>query len=366
MRSATVATAIARPPASWVLVAASVFASRISSCGMSASPTVLYTVNPTDRVTPLIRASPAITAIGVAAEVNPSTATATVVPAVAASSTARNPNRLISGVVAGLIATLPANTNAVTAPDFTGDQPNWVWNISGSRNGTAPQTSQYAMTPACVPRNVGTPSVRRLSSGNAVRRRCRAAAVSSATDPVRSTAVSSAGGAGSATRCAPEVSPPRPRQVSTTPPQSSGGGAPLAALSGPSVTSRHAAQNAITPSGTLIRNIQCHDAYVVISPPASGAITGASSPGHTTYDVTRSRSSLAAREITIVRPTGTIIAPPAPCSTRIPTSMPRLTLAAQPIEARVNSAIAVRKITRLPSRRVSQPDSGISTASVSR
>src|SRR5215469_16499481 len=123
-RSATVATATARPPASWVLVAASVFASRISSDGMSASPTVLYTVNPTDRVTPLIRVSAAISTIGVAGVANPSTATAAVVPAVAAISTARKPNRLISGVVAGLIPTLPANTNAVTAPDFTGDQPN--------------------------------------------------------------------------------------------------------------------------------------------------------------------------------------------------------------------------------------------------
>src|SRR5215469_16250911 len=202
-RSATVATAIARPPASWVVVAASVFASRISPGGMSASPAVAYTVNPTDRVTPLIRARAASTASGVAAVAKPSDATASVVPTVAASSTERNPNRLISGVVGGLIPTLPANTNAVTTPDFTGDQPNWVWNISGSRNGTAPQTSQYAMTPACVTRNVGTPSVRRLSSGNAVRRRCRAAAVSSATDPVRKTAVSNGGGAGCATRCAP-------------------------------------------------------------------------------------------------------------------------------------------------------------------
>ena len=46
--------------------------------------------------------------------------------------------------------------------------------------------------------------------------------------------------------------------------------------------------------------------------------------------------------------------------------MPRLTLAAQPTEARVNSAIAVRNTTRFPYRLVSQPDSGISTASVSR
>jgi len=40
--------------------------------------------------------------------------------------------------------------------------------------------------------------------------------------------------------------------------------------------------NAITPSGTLMRNIQCQEAYVVISPPASGAITGAIRPGQTT------------------------------------------------------------------------------------
>ena len=77
-------------------------------------------------------------------------------------------------------------------------------------------------------------------------------------------------------------------------------------------------------------------------------------------------SPLSAAESTIIRPTGTIIAPPAPCSTRKATSWPSDPLAAQPIDAPVNSAIAVRKTTRLPSRLVSQPDSGISTASVSR
>ena len=77
-------------------------------------------------------------------------------------------------------------------------------------------------------------------------------------------------------------------------------------------------------------------------------------------------SSLAAGDSTMVRPTGTIIAAPAPCSTRIATSIPRFTLAAQPTDARVNSAIAVRNTTRFPYRLVSQPDSGISTARVSR
>ena len=59
-------------------------------------------------------------------------------------------------------------------------------------------------------------------------------------------------------------------------------------------------------------------------------------------------SSLAAGVSTMLRPTGTIIAPPAPCSTRSATSVPRFALAAQPAEAAVNSAIAVRKITRFP------------------
>ena len=139
-----------------MLVAYIVLASRISSGAMSARPTVLYTVSPVDRVTPLIRVSAAITGSGVAAVVNPRAAMTAAVPAVEATSSQRNPNRLISGVVSGLIPTLPTKMKAVTAPDFTGDQPNWVWNSSGSRNGAAPTTSQYAVPPNWETRNVGT------------------------------------------------------------------------------------------------------------------------------------------------------------------------------------------------------------------
>src|SRR5690606_38635444 len=69
---------------------------------------------------------------------------------------------------------------------------------------------------------------------------------------------------------------------------------------------------------------------------------------------------------TAIRPTGTIIAPPTPCSTRMITSMVRLWLSAQPSEARVKITIADRKTGRVPYRRVSQLLSGISTASVIR
>src|SRR5215469_6593381 len=97
-------------------------------------------VSPVDRVTPLTRASAAMTGSGVAAVMNPSAATAAAVPVADTSSSQRNPNRLISAVVAGLTPTLPAKMNVVIAPDFTGDQPNRVWKSSGSRNGTAHTT----------------------------------------------------------------------------------------------------------------------------------------------------------------------------------------------------------------------------------
>src|SRR5215469_3362448 len=142
---------------------------------------------------PLIRVSPAITASGVAAVVNPSAAITTAVTTVDVASTARNPNRLISGVVAGLIPTLPAKMNSTTAPDFTGDQPNRVWNSSGSRNGAAPTTSQYSDPPNWETRKVSTRSVRRFSSGCGARRRCRTAPASSAPDATPNTAVSTGG-----------------------------------------------------------------------------------------------------------------------------------------------------------------------------
>jgi hypothetical protein len=62
-----------------------------------------------------------------------------------------------------------------------------------------------------------------------------------------------------------------------TPSRSSGGGT-LGATAG---TIRTATANATTPSGTLIRKIQRQLPWVVMIPPASGAITGASRAGQT-------------------------------------------------------------------------------------
>ena len=130
--------------------------------------------------------------------------------------------------------------------------------------------------------------------------------------------------------------------------------------------SRHANTNAITPSGMLMRKIQRQLAYSVSRPPASGAITGATSAGQTMNAIVRRSSLFGVSASTTRRPTGTIIAPPTPCRTRITTSSARLVLSAQPSDASVKSTIAVRKIRRAPNRIVSQPLTGIRTASVTR
>ncbi|MCY1230254.1 hypothetical protein D9M72_426600 [compost metagenome] len=131
-------------------------------------------------------------------------------------------------------------------------------------------------------------------------------------------------------------------------------------------TRRRAAMNAARPNGTLIRKIQCHDRNVVSAPPTSGARTGASSPGHTRYAVARSRSSLGVRRSTTRVPTGTIIAPPAPCRTRLTVSMVRSWLRAHNSEAMVNTAMAAQKTRRAPTRSASQPLTGIPMATVMR
>jgi hypothetical protein len=69
---------------------------------------------------------------------------------------------------------------------------------------------------------------------------------------------------------------------------------------------------------------------------------------------------------TTIRPTGTIIAPPAPCRMRSATSSPSVWLSAQPSEASVKTTIADRNTRRGPKRAVIHALSGMRTASVSR
>ncbi len=65
-------------------------------------------------------------------------------------------------------------------------------------------------------------------------------------------------------------------------------------------------------------------------------------------------------------PTGTIMAPPAPCSTRLRVSMVRSWLSAHSSEATVNVAMARQNTRRAPKRSASQLLSGIPIATVMR
>jgi hypothetical protein len=104
----------------------------------------------------------------------------------------------------------------------------------------------------------------------------------------------------------------------------------------------------------------------VSRPPTKGAITGAVSAGQVSRAIVRTSSPFSVTRSTLRRPTGTIIAPPTPCSTRITVSWVRSVLRAQSTEATVNTTIAPRKMWRAPKRTESQPLSGMATATVSR
>ena len=64
----------------------------------------------------------------------------------------------------------------------------------------------------------------------------------------------------------------------------------------------------------------------------------------------------------ISRPTGVIIAPPKPCTTRLATSIGKSTAAPHSADPSVNSAMAAQKVRRMPNRSAIQPLTGMNTA----
>jgi hypothetical protein len=191
----------------------------------------------------------------------------------------------MSGVVAGLMPTLPANSAITTRPACAALHPKPSWNNSGSRNGTATITIRYTEPPAAVARKLATRKMRRSSSGVGARSRWTTAPVSTTaatTRPVASTGTSTAP---APTLSTATINAATPTVVRTKPRRSSGGTAPEARGSetAPSArrfgTRRRASSSPATPSGTLITKIQRHDAYWLSTPPTAGASTGASSAG---------------------------------------------------------------------------------------
>jgi len=103
-----------------------------------------------------------------------------------------------------------------------------------------------------------------------------------------------------------------------------------------------------------------------MKPPSGGPVTGPSSAGRLTYDIARTSSERGTVLSSTSRPTGTIIAPPIPCTMRDRTRSGRVCDRPQPIEPSMKTTIAALNTRRAPKRSAVQPLIGTNTARLRR
>ena len=114
------------------------------------------------------------------------------------------------------------------------------------------------------------------------------------------------------------------------------------------------------------RKIQRQLAYSVTRPPSGGPRIGATRPGQVMVAIARISRGFSVARRTTSRPTGTIMAPPMPCTTRAAVKPHSPSASPHSTEAAVNTPIALANTVRLPKRSAAQPLIGMNTASVSR
>jgi hypothetical protein len=103
-----------------------------------------------------------------------------------------------------------------------------------------------------------------------------------------------------------------------------------------------------------------------MKPPSGGPITGPTSAGTVTHAMALTSALLSMERSSTSRPTGVIMAPPAPCRMRAITKSVTDDDSAQPIEPIMNTAMAIENTARAPKRSAVQPLAGMNTASDSR
>ena len=103
-----------------------------------------------------------------------------------------------------------------------------------------------------------------------------------------------------------------------------------------------------------------------MKPPSGGPSTGATSAGQVRIAMALIRRSFGVARSTTRRPTGTIIAPPMPCSTRSAVKSADRWRRRSSTDASVKITMAAANTRRAPKRSATQPLIGISTPSVSR
>ena len=105
---------------------------------------------------------------------------------------------------------------------------------------------------------------------------------------------------------------------------------------------------------------------MVRNPPTIGPTVGPIIAGIVIQFIAETRRERGKLRSRIRRPTGDIIAPPKPCSTRRTSIIGRLVEAPHSAEPAAKIAIAAQKTGRAPSRSAIQPLTGMKTARLSR
>jgi hypothetical protein len=127
-----------------------------------------------------------------------------------------------------------------------------------------------------------------------------------------------------------------------------------------------AARAAIAPGKTLIRKSQCHENVSVIQPPTTGPTVGARTASTPAIMVASVWSRIGKSRKTAEKTSGISVPPENPCKTRKIMRDEKFVLAAQAIDASVNTDTATTKSHRIVSKRVRNPVSGIEIISAIR
>ena len=117
-----------------------------------------------------------------------------------------------------------------------------------------------------------------------------------------------------------------------------------------------------SPIGRFTKKIVRHGSQWTISPPTKGPSSGPISAGITTKFIAESISDRGNVRTRASRPTGVIIAPPMPWTTRAATSMGMLIASPQKSEPRVKRLTAQVNTRLVPKRSAIQPLTGMKTA----
>ena len=120
------------------------------------------------------------------------------------------------------------------------------------------------------------------------------------------------------------------------------------------------------PKGTFIQKIQRQPKLSVMNPPTGGPSSGPMRAGMVSQASASTSSALGMARSRMMRPTGTIMAPPRPCRARAATSSPSEDERPQATDPSVKTAMATRNTCRAPNRSASQPLIGMKTVRLSR